>query len=115
MPADGSGGGEVDLHRQHFEHTLQALHFIRNYLTVVREDQIQDKLVYMPEPWVPETQKKLLIFDMDETLIHCVDDIETQNPDVILEIDFPGEETVCAGINLRPYLMQCLQESAKQF
>lgn len=69
----------------------------------------------MPEPWVPEHQKKLLIFDMDETLIHCVDDIETQNPDVILEIDFPGEETVCAGINLRPYLMQCLQESAKQF
>ena len=52
---------------------------------------------------------------MDETLIHCVDDIETQNPDVILEIDFPGEETVCAGINLRPYLMQCLQEANKNF
>lgn len=52
---------------------------------------------------------------MDETLIHCVDDIETQNPDVILEIDFPGEETVCAGINLRPYLMQCLQEANKKF
>ena len=52
---------------------------------------------------------------MDETLIHCVDDIETQNPDVILEIDFPGEEAVCAGINLRPYLMQCLQEANKSF
>jgi CTD small phosphatase-like protein 2 len=34
---------------------------------------------------------------------------------VILEIDFPGEETVCAGINLRPYLMQCLQEASKNF
>jgi hypothetical protein len=31
---------------------------------------------------------------MDETLIHCVDDIETDNPDVVLEIDFPDEETV---------------------
>ena len=31
---------------------------------------------------------------MDETLIHCVDDIETEDPDVILEIDFPDEETV---------------------
>lgn len=39
-------------------------------------------------------QKKLLIFDMDETLIHCVDDVETDNPDIVLEIDFPDEETV---------------------
>lgn len=34
---------------------------------------------------------------MDETLIHCVDDIETDDPDVILEIDFPDEETVCVN------------------
>ena len=105
---------EVDLHKQHFEHTLSALHFIRNYLTVVSEEEIMDKLITLPEPWNPD-HKKVLIFDMDETLIHCVDDIETQNPDVILEIDFPGEETVCAGINLRPYLMQCLQEANKSF
>ena len=67
---------EVDLHKQHFEHTLSALHFIRNYLTIVREEEIQDKLIHLPEPWNPE-HKKVLIFDMDETLIHCVDDIET--------------------------------------
>jgi FMN phosphatase YigB (HAD superfamily) len=52
--------------------------------------------------------KKVFILDMDETLIHCVDDVETQEPDVILEIDFPGEETVCAGINIRPYLLDML-------
>ena len=55
--------------------------------------------------------KKVVIFDMDETLIHCVDDIETQDPDVILEIDFPDEETVYAGINIRPYVMECLEEA----
>ena len=49
--------------------------------------------------------KRVLILDMDETLIHCVDDIESESPDIVLEIDFPEEsETVCAGINLRPYL-----------
>lgn len=35
---------------------------------------------------------------MDETLIHCVDDIETDDPDVILEIDFPDEDTVYVRI-----------------
>lgn len=29
---------------------------------------------------------------MDETLIHCVDDIELQNPDVIIPIVFPDED-----------------------
>jgi hypothetical protein len=37
---------------------------------------------------------------MDETLIHCVDDIETEDPDVILEIDFPDEETVYVSNSL---------------
>ena len=29
---------------------------------------------------------------MDETLIHCVDDIETENPDEIISIVFPDED-----------------------
>lgn len=31
---------------------------------------------------------------MDETLIHCIDDVENDNPDVILDIKFPNGETV---------------------
>lgn len=62
-----------------------------------------------------DSNKKLVIFDMDETLIHCVDDIETEDPDVILEIDFPDEDTVYAGINIRPYIMECLEEANKHF
>jgi CTD small phosphatase-like protein 2 len=84
-------------------------------MKIVHESALADKLVYLPEPLLPDVMKKVLIFDMDETLIHCVDDIEAQNPDVILEIDFPGEETVCAGINIRPYVMECLQEANKAF
>ena len=76
----------------------------------------------LPDPWDPENQKKVAIFDMDETLIHCVDDIEKENPDVILEIDFSAygkgnvpEEIVCAGINIRPYWRECLEEASKNF
>lgn len=29
---------------------------------------------------------------MDETLIHCVDDIDTEDPDIIISIDFPDED-----------------------
>lgn len=29
---------------------------------------------------------------MDETLIHCVDDIDLENPDVVIPIMFPDEE-----------------------
>ena len=83
-------------------------------MTIVPESALHDKLVYLPKPWKPE-MKKVLIFDMDETLIHCVDDIETQDPDVILEIDLPDEETVYAGINIRPYIMECLEEANKFF
>lgn len=58
---------------------------------------------------------------MDETLIHCVDDIERDNPQIILEIDFSEggsgnpEDIVCAGINVRPFVIECLEEANKQF
>ena len=52
---------------------------------------------------------------MDETLIHCVDDIDAEEPDIILEIDFPDEEIVQVGINIRPYIVECLEEANKNF
>lgn len=62
----------------------------------------------LPNPWNPETQKKLLIFDMDETLIHCVEDVEKEETDVILDIDFGDGDIVYAGINVRPYIYECI-------
>ena len=53
---------------------------------------------------------------MDETLIHCVDDIEKDNPHVIIPIYFEDEdEPVEAGINIRPYIYECLTEAKKHF
>ena len=48
----------------------------------------------LPPARCPLTQKKVIIFDMDETLIHCIDDIESENPDVVLNINFPNGEVV---------------------
>ena len=95
----------MDQHRAHYDHAIQALKLIRTQMTKIKVEEIEtSKFVTLPE----SEFSRVLILDMDETLIHCVDDIENENPDVVLEIDFPGEETLCAGINLRPYLMECL-------
>ena len=63
----------------------------------------------------PSTQKKVIIFDMDETLIHCVDDLESEVPDVVLNITFPNGEIVEAGINVRPFAIESLKEANKKY
>jgi CTD small phosphatase-like protein 2 len=70
----------------------------------------------LKEVFLPKSNKeKVLIFDLDETLIHCVDDMENENPDVVLKINFPNGEIVEAGINLRPYAVECLKEANKKY
>lgn len=59
--------------------------------------------------------KKTLIFDLDETLIHCVDDIDAQTPQHILQIKFDDEDIVDAGINIRPYAIDCLKAANEHF
>ena len=46
--------------------------------------------------------------------MHCVDDVEQENPQYVLPISFPGGETIEAGINVRPYALECLR-SANEF
>lgn len=52
---------------------------------------------------------------MDETLIHCVDDLESEVPDAVLNVVFPNGEVVEAGINVRPYALECLREANKKY
>jgi CTD small phosphatase-like protein 2 len=82
---------------------LQALQYIRS-IQPTPVSIISQKLVYLPD-----TEQKVLIFDLDETLVHCVDDIEAEDPDVVLTVTFPNGESVDAGINVRPYAIQCLK------
>ena len=57
-----------------------------------------------------------MIFDLDETLVHCLEDLRPdRKPHVILPIVFPSGEVIRAGINIRPYAIDCLQEAAKDF
>jgi CTD small phosphatase-like protein 2 len=57
---------------------------------------------------------KLLIFDLDETLAHCV---RTKNPsrlpDVTLDIKMQSGSILKAGFNVRPYTKQMLESVNK--
>ncbi len=61
------------------------------------------------------SHQKTIIFDLDETLVHCVDDPETDHPDVVLQVEFPNGEIVDAGINIRPYAIECLRAANEFF
>lgn len=53
-------------------------------------------------------KKRTLIFDLDETLIHCVDDIDTENPAFVISL-FIEDQWIDAGINVRPHAIKCLE------
>lgn len=41
--------------------------------------------------------------------------MEQENPDTVLKINFPNGEVVEAGINVRPYAIECLREANKKY
>lgn len=104
---------ENELHKIHMLQSLQALQYMKN-VPVPPISELSDKMVFLPPPKQPHL-KKTLIFDMDETLIHCVDDIEEENPQVVLDVVFDDGEIVDAGINVRPYAIDCLKAANELF
>ena len=56
--------------------------------------------------------KKTLIFDLDETLIHCIGEIKENNTkqkyQESVDITLPTKKTIKVGINIRPFLYESL-------
>jgi len=53
------------------------------------------------------------VFDLDETLVHCVED--PNNAHIKINIEFPTGESVVAGINIRPYAREVLMSANKDY
>jgi len=73
----------------------------------------KQKLLTLPKRSI-YWRKKTIIFDLDETLVHC-----NENPDmpcdIVLKINFGNGLDLEAGINLRPYLRECLKELSQYY
>jgi Dullard-like phosphatase family protein len=101
------------IYRDHLFNTFQALKFVRK-LQPVDMTLLKNKQMNLPKRQGYEN-KKTLIFDLDETLVHCVDASEKHTADVIITVRFPNGQSVKAGINIRPYVLDCLVEANKFF
>ena len=104
---------ENELHQIHMLQSLQALQYMKN-VPLPPIDRLYDRMIKLP-PFKHSGITKTLIFDMDETLIHCVDDIDEENPQKVLTVRFEDGEEVEAGINVRPYAIDCLKAANEIF
>ena len=99
-------------YNEHLHKTFQAIKFIRN-LPPVDLAQLKAKRLNLPKR-VGFKLKKTIIFDLDETLVHCVDD-DRAEADVVVDVDFGNGEIIPIGFNIRPYAREVLQEACKYF
>jgi CTD small phosphatase-like protein 2 len=74
-------------------------------------EEIEQRMVDLPT----SKHQKTVIFDLDETLIHCIDDIENNPYDLPITVNFPTGETVQAGINIRPFAYECLKKVREHY
>lgn len=67
-------------------------------------------------PFTKPGVKKTIIFDLDETLAHCVRQENPNRPsDVYLNITTMSGKVLRAGFNIRPCTLECLEMVNKHF
>ncbi|CAD8127931.1 unnamed protein product [Paramecium sonneborni] len=91
------------------EHLVQSISAAQ-YSKMMNSQQYEEKRVNLPSI----SLKKTIVFDLDETLIHCNESIKVPG-DVILPIRFPTGDVIEASINIRPYAQQVLQTLSRHF
>lgn len=104
---------QEEIYNEHLFQTFQALKIVKS-LPPVDLDQLKQKRITVPRRPGYEN-KKTLIMDLDETLVHCCENPEEMKPDIFLPITFPNGEVINAGINIRPFVLDFLRTINKDF
>jgi len=100
-----------DQHKIHLIQTLQSLQYVKQKLTPApARPHLSVSL-----PPLKRANQKTIIFDLDETLVHCIEDFRERQVDHIIRVDFPSGQQATAGINVRPYALECLRKASKLF
>lgn len=99
------------LERKHALSVLQGLRIGRSLPAVDQGTLIMKRVTLGRKSGC--SGRKTLIFDLDETLIHCCSDLS--QADVKLPIILPTQQITTAGINIRPYAHDCLSAASRLF
>ena len=100
-----------NLFRYHLNQSIQAYATFR-FCSMVHIDEINKRLVNLPD--FEQGKRQTLIFDLDETLIHCTEAQKTKG-EVNLPITFANGDQITVGINIRPYAKYALEELSKYY
>jgi Dullard-like phosphatase family protein len=98
-------------HKEHLTQTFNALRFVRS-LKPLDPYETERKKVDLPKRRGYEN-KKTVVFDLDETLVHCCDDPSKAH--TTITVTFPTGESINAGVNIRPYARECLISANRDF
>ncbi|KAL4496104.1 hypothetical protein ABPG72_015526 [Tetrahymena utriculariae] len=98
------------IYREHFLQTYQGIQYA-GLARPANPHDLQQKKVFLKNK---QPGKKTIIFDLDETLIHCNENASIPS-DVVLSIRFPQGEILDAGINIRPNAVEMLKELSQDF
>lgn len=110
VPAESQG---VDRYQEHLFQTFQALSIVKMFPKVGWEELKAHEVNLERRPGYED--KKPIVFDLDETLVHCSDFDSLCPPDVQLPVSFPNGEVVQACLHIRPYVRECLQAANQDY
>ena len=87
---------------------------IKMILELKKEEIVKSSVKYSFNLPKEDRDKKIAIFDLDETLIHCTGK-DVSNAQYIIDVTLPSKQTVKIGINLRPNWKEALDIIKKDY
>jgi CTD small phosphatase-like protein 2 len=97
--------------KDYFSQLLLSLRFAKS-LKQADSEQLALKSLYLQKKRLYENCKTL-IFDLDETLVHCCEN--PRDGERKVSITLPSGDKLEVGINIRPFAVECLTQLSKRF
>ncbi|CAD8135963.1 unnamed protein product [Paramecium octaurelia] len=97
-----------DLFCEHFQQSFTCLQYCKRLTQTLKQN---NKIQYLPPI---ENHTKTLVFDLDETLLHCNENVNDPT-DYTIMVNMPNEGMVKTKINIRPFCQQMLKLLSNHF